>query len=124
MYRQVALGNDLSGGTHGVSQALSLSEGLTNLSTRTFGEYKRLAPLKPKWVRTWTVELESGYLRPIEAIIVKVTRAVAAADGRRVARAVDVQREDIARHLPVLRDCDARVVAAAASFAADRKSVV
>eukprot|EP00854_Cymbomonas_tetramitiformis_P002072 gene2072-2769_t len=91
-FSQLLLGEDRSGGRHGRSPALAISNAITNLAAATFGDLRRLAPLSQLNRAKWERELQ-WLLSPCEEIVERVPSTVLLA----------VQRSDLHLYLPLLR---------------------
>ncbi|KAK4364812.1 hypothetical protein RND71_016170 [Anisodus tanguticus] len=57
-FAKLLLGEDVTGGTKGVSAALALSNAITNLAASVFGELWKLEPLAEDGKRKWKREME------------------------------------------------------------------
>jgi hypothetical protein len=57
-FARLLLGDDLSGGSRGVSPALAISNAVTNLASAVFGDVYTLEPLRPDKELLWTREID------------------------------------------------------------------
>lgn len=68
-FAKLLLGEDMSGGSKGVSSALALSNAITNLSASAFGELRRLEPISEDRKERWRREI--GWLLSVTDHIVE-----------------------------------------------------
>lgn len=68
-FAKLLLGEDMSGGSKGVSSALALSNAITNLSASAFGELRRLEPISEDRKEQWRREI--GWLLSVTDHIVE-----------------------------------------------------
>ncbi|KAK3262731.1 hypothetical protein CYMTET_28427 [Cymbomonas tetramitiformis] len=101
-FSQLLLGEDRSGGRHGRSPALAISNAITNLAAATFGDLRRLAPLSQLNRAKWERELQ-WLLSPCEEIVERVPSTVRTPGGIECEVLLAVQRSDLHLYLPLLR---------------------
>ena len=99
------LGGDTSGGQAGTHAALTLSNAITNLSVGCWSQIGELEPLAAATLAKWRQQIR-WYLAPLEHIVVKREASRTLSDGSVVEVMEDALREDIATHLPLLREAD------------------
>lgn len=109
-FSRLLLGEDMSGGAHSHTSALSISNAITNLAVATFGEVKELAAPRDASVDKWTREL-SWLLAPCDEIVVREPATRERDDGTQVEIMVDRMRGDLRTGLPELARLDKEVLA-------------
>ncbi|XP_072962038.1 rop guanine nucleotide exchange factor 14-like isoform X2 [Typha angustifolia] len=108
-FTKLLLGEDVSGGSKGISTALAISKAITNLSATVFGELWKLEPLceakKSKWQR------EMGWLlSPINYMIELVPAKQNGNNGRMLEIMTPKARADVHMNLPALQKLDSMLI--------------
>eukprot|EP01018_Ginkgo_biloba_P004918 Gb_24552 [translate_table: standard] len=108
-FAKLLLGEDMSGGSKGVSTALALSNAITNLSASVFGELWRLEPLAEERKSKWCREMD-WLLSPANYMVELVPAKQSYANGRSIEIMTPRPRSDIHMNLPALRKLDAMLI--------------
>ncbi|CAN8300674.1 unnamed protein product [Cochlearia groenlandica] len=104
-FAKLLLGDDMSGGSEGVTSALALSNAITNLSDSMFGEHMKLQPMYPETKEIWRKEM-NWLLSVIDHIVQFVPSKQLSKNGTFTEIMVTKQRDDLLTHIPVLRKLD------------------
>ncbi|KAI5073366.1 hypothetical protein GOP47_0011379 [Adiantum capillus-veneris] len=114
-FAKLLLGEDLSGGSKGVSSALAISNAITNLSASIFGELWRLEPMAAERKARWHREM--GWLLSVSDHIVEFVPSVQTLpDGTATEVMVTKTRSDLHMNLPALRKLDTMLLEGLDSF--------
>ncbi|KAH7296481.1 hypothetical protein KP509_26G024600 [Ceratopteris richardii] len=114
-FSKLLLGEDMSGGSKGVSSALAISNAITNLSVSVFGELWRLEPLSAERKSLWKREM--GWLLSVADYIVELVPSwQTLPDGSEFEIMVSKQRSDLHLNLPALKKLDAMLLETLDSF--------
>ncbi|XP_057857589.1 rop guanine nucleotide exchange factor 14 isoform X2 [Cryptomeria japonica] len=108
-FAKLLLGEDMSGGSKGVSTALALSNAITNLSASVFGELWRLEPLAEERKAKWCREMD-WLLSPANFMVELVPARQSYSNGRSIEIMTPRPRSDIHINLPALRKLDAMLI--------------
>ncbi|KAH9298613.1 hypothetical protein KI387_030295, partial [Taxus chinensis] len=108
-FAKLLLGEDMSGGSKGVSTALALSNAVTNLSASVFGELWRLEPLAEERKAKWCREMD-WLLSPANYMVELVPARQSYSNGRSIEIMTPRPRSDIHINLPALRKLDAMLI--------------
>eukprot|EP00897_Mesotaenium_endlicherianum_P004370 jgi/Mesen1/3961/ME000021S03484 len=104
-FAKLLLGEDMSGGSKGVCQALAISNAITNLAASVFGERWKLTPLAAERKHVWRREME--WLLCVSDYIVELVPGVQkSSDGTLREVMLTKQRADLLSSLPALRKLD------------------
>lgn len=114
-FSKLLLGEDMSGGSKGVSSALAISNAITNLSASVFGELWRLEPLPEERKALWRREME-WLLSVADHIVELIPSWQTLPDGSRFEVMVNRPRSDIHVNLPALRKLDAMLLESLDAF--------
>ncbi|MCO5607528.1 hypothetical protein L7F22_061725 [Adiantum nelumboides] len=114
-FAKLLLGEDLSGGSKGVSSALAISNAITNLAASIFGELWRLEPMAADRKKRWHREM--GWLLSVSDHIVEFVPSVQTLpDGNTTEVMVTKTRSDLHMNLPALRKLDTMLLEVLDSF--------
>ncbi|KAJ8539644.1 hypothetical protein K7X08_013896 [Anisodus acutangulus] len=108
-FAKLLLGEDVTGGSKGVSTALALSNAITNLAVSVFGELWKLEPLADEMKRKWRREID-WLLSPANHMIELVPARQSGSNGQRLEIMTPKARADIHMNLPALRKLDAMLL--------------
>lgn len=108
-FAKLLLGEDMSGGSKGVSTALALSNAITNLSASVFGELWRLEPLAEERKTKWCREMD-WLLSPANYMVELVPARQNYSNGGSIEIMTPRPRSDIHMNLPALRKLDAMLI--------------
>lgn len=108
-FAKLLLGEDMSGGSKGVSSALALSNAITNLSASIFGELWRLEPLASERKTMWRKETD-WLLSVTDYIVELVPSRQSSTDGTQMEIMVAKSRPDLQMNIPALRKLDAMLL--------------
>ncbi|CAE5967463.1 unnamed protein product [Arabidopsis arenosa] len=104
-FAKLLLGEDMSGGSKGVSSALALSNAITNLSASAFGELRRLEPISEDRKERWRREI--GWLLSVTDHIVEFSPTHQTnEDGSSMEVMTTKQRTDLVSNIPALKKLD------------------
>ncbi|EFH59240.1 hypothetical protein ARALYDRAFT_479067 [Arabidopsis lyrata subsp. lyrata] len=104
-FAKLLLGEDMSGGSKGVSSALALSNAITNLSASAFGELRRLEPISEDRKERWRREI--GWLLSVTDHIVEFSPTHHTnEDGSSMEVMTTKQRTDLVSNIPALKKLD------------------
>ncbi|KAJ8555281.1 hypothetical protein K7X08_012777 [Anisodus acutangulus] len=110
-FAKLLLGEDVTGGTKGVSAALALSNAITNLAASVFGELWKLEPLAEDGKRKWKREME-WLLSPANHMIELVPAKQNGSNGQKLEIMTPKARADIHMNLPALQKLDSMLLEA------------
>lgn len=108
-FSKLLLGEDMSGGSKGVSSALALSNAITNLSAAIFGDLWRLEPMAPERKTMWRKETD-WLLSVTDYIVELVPSRQCSVDGTQMEIMVTKARSDLQMNIPALRKLDAMLL--------------
>ncbi|CAL9221034.1 unnamed protein product [Arabidopsis halleri] len=104
-FAKLLLGEDMSGGSKGVSSALALSNAITNLSVSAFGELRRLEAISEDRKERWRREI--GWLLSVTDHIVEFSPTHQTnEDGSSMEVMTTKQRTDLVSNIPALKKLD------------------
>ncbi|KAJ4882455.1 Rop guanine nucleotide exchange factor 10 [Raphanus sativus] len=104
-FAKLLLGEDMSGGSQGVTSALALSNAITNLADSVFGEQMKLQPMYPETKKTWRKEMD-WLLSVVDHIVQFVPSKQMGKNGAFTEIMVTKQRDDLLLNIPALRKLD------------------
>lgn len=110
-FAHLLLGEDITGGSKGVSTALALSNGIKNLAASIFGELWKLEPLPEEKKDKWCRELD-WLLSPTNYMVELVPAKQNGANGRTLEIMTPKARADIHINLPALKKLDTMLIEA------------
>ncbi|MCD9639281.1 hypothetical protein HAX54_023689 [Datura stramonium] len=110
-FAKLLLGEDVTGGSKGVSTALALSNAITNLAASVFGELWKLEPLSEDGKRKWKREME-WLLSPTHHMIELVPAKQNGPNGQKLEIMTPKARADIHMNLPALQKLDSMLLEA------------
>ncbi|KAK4338136.1 hypothetical protein RND71_042623 [Anisodus tanguticus] len=110
-FAKLLLGEDVTGGSKGVSAALALSNAITNLAASVFGELWKLEPLSEDGKRKWKREME-WFLSPTNHMIELVPAKQNGSNGQKLEIMTPKARADIHMNLPALQKLDSMLLEA------------
>ncbi|CAN4095573.1 unnamed protein product [Withania somnifera] len=108
-FAKLLLGEDVTGGSKGISTALALSNAITNLAACVFGELWKLEPLAEEQKRKWRTEMD-WLLSPTNHMIELVPSKQSGSNGQRLEIMTPKARADIHMNLPALRKLDSMLL--------------
>ncbi|XP_039141750.1 rop guanine nucleotide exchange factor 14-like isoform X3 [Dioscorea cayenensis subsp. rotundata] len=110
-FAKLLLGEDVSGGTRGISTALALSNAIINLSACVFGELWKLEPLSEERKKRWRREMD-WLLSPINYMVELVPAKQNGVNGRMLEVEVMTSkaRSDVHVSLPALQKLDTMLI--------------
>ncbi|XP_055812446.1 rop guanine nucleotide exchange factor 14-like isoform X2 [Solanum dulcamara] len=108
-FAKLLLGEDVTGGSKGISTALALSNAITNLAASVFGELWKLEPLAEERKRKWRTEMD-WLLSPTNHMIELVPARQSGSNGQRFEIMTPKVRADIHMNLPALRKLDSMLL--------------
>ncbi|KAM0934037.1 putative PRONE domain, Rop guanine nucleotide exchange factor [Dioscorea sansibarensis] len=108
-FAKLLLGEDVSGGTRGISTALALSNAIINLSACVFGELWKLEPLSEERKKRWRREME-WLLSPINYMVELVPAKQNGANGHMLEVMTSKARSDVHVSLPALQKLDTMLI--------------
>ncbi|XP_060173672.1 rop guanine nucleotide exchange factor 14-like isoform X3 [Lycium barbarum] len=88
IFAKLLLGEDVTGGSKGISSALALSNAITNLAASVFGELWKLEPLAEERKRKWRREMD-WLLSPTNHMIELVPARQRGSNGQRLEEILD-----------------------------------
>ncbi|OAP05136.1 ROPGEF13 [Arabidopsis thaliana] len=104
-FAKLLLGEDMSGGSKGVSSALALSNAITNLAASAFGEIRRLEAISEDKKERWRREI--GWLLSVTDHIVEFSPTHQTnEDGSSMEVMTTKQRTDLVSNIPSLKKLD------------------
>ncbi|KAL2544404.1 Rop guanine nucleotide exchange factor 14 [Forsythia ovata] len=104
-FAKLLLGEDITGGSKGVSAALALSNAITNLGASVFGELWKLEPLQEERKSKWQTEM-NWLLSPTNYMVELVPAKQDGVNGRTMEIMTPKARSDIHMNLPALQKLD------------------
>lgn len=108
-FAKLLLGDDVSGGTKGLSTALALSNAITNLAAEVFGEMWKLVPLPKESKIKWKRE-KDWLLSPANYMVQLVPAKQSGANGATMEIMIPKARMDINMNLPALQKLDSMLI--------------
>ncbi|KAJ0970949.1 hypothetical protein J5N97_018908 [Dioscorea zingiberensis] len=108
-FAKLLLGEDVSGGAHGISTALALSNAITNLSVSVFGELWKLEPLSEERKSRWRREID-WLLFPTNYMVELVPAKQNGANGRMLEIMTTKARPDVHVNIPALQKLDSMLI--------------
>ncbi|KAL0330983.1 UNVERIFIED_CONTAM: Rop guanine nucleotide exchange factor 14 [Sesamum angustifolium] len=108
-FAKLLLGEDITGGTKGVSTALALSNAITNLAASVFGELWKLEPLPEERKIKWKREMD-WLLSPTNHMVELVPAKQNGTNGRTLEIMTPKARADVHMNLPALRKLDSMLI--------------
>ncbi|KAK6772964.1 hypothetical protein RDI58_028202 [Solanum bulbocastanum] len=108
-FAKLLLGEDVTGGSKGVSTALALSHAITNLAASVFGELWKLEPLAEERKMKWRTEMD-WLLSPTNHMIELVPARQSGSNGQSLEIMTPKVRADIHMNLPALRKLDSMLL--------------
>ncbi|KAL0312320.1 UNVERIFIED_CONTAM: Rop guanine nucleotide exchange factor 14 [Sesamum radiatum] len=108
-FAKLLLGEDITGGTKGVSTALALSNAITNLAASVFGELWKLEPLPEERKVKWQREMD-WLLSPTNHMVELVPAKQNGTNGRTLEIMTPKARADVHMNLPALRKLDSMLI--------------
>ncbi|RDX69538.1 Rop guanine nucleotide exchange factor 14 [Mucuna pruriens] len=110
-FSKLLLGEDVTGGTKGLSTALVLSNAITNLAVTVFGELWKLEPLSEERKRKWQREMD-WLLSPTNYMVELVPAKQSSSNGGIFEIMTPKARADIHMNLPALQKLDSMLIEA------------
>ncbi|CAI9784697.1 unnamed protein product [Fraxinus pennsylvanica] len=104
-FAKLLLGEDITGGSKGVSAALALSKAIMNLGASVFGELWKLEPLPEERKSKWQREM-NWLLSPTNYMVELVPAKQNGVNGRTMEIMTSKARSDIHMNLPALQKLD------------------
>ncbi|KAF5749117.1 hypothetical protein HS088_TW04G01079 [Tripterygium wilfordii] len=108
-FAKLLLGEDITGGSKGLSTALALSNAITNLAASVFGELWKLEPLSQEMKKKWKREMD-WLLSPTNHMIELVPAKQNGANGRILEIMTPKARADVQMNLPALKKLDSMLI--------------
>ncbi|KAK4435606.1 Rop guanine nucleotide exchange factor 14 [Sesamum alatum] len=108
-FAKLLLGEDVTGGTKGVSTALALSNAITSLAASVFGELWKLEPLPVERKSKWRTEMD-WLLSPTNHMVELVPAKQNGTNGRTLEIMTPKARADVHMNLPALRKLDSMLI--------------
>ncbi|XP_011082167.1 rop guanine nucleotide exchange factor 14 [Sesamum indicum] len=108
-FAKLLLGEDITGGTKGVSTALALSNAISNLAASVFGELWKLEPLPEERKIKWQREMD-WLLSPTNHMVELVPAKQNGTNGRTLEIMTPKARADVHMNLPALRKLDSMLI--------------
>lgn len=108
-FAKLLLGEDITGGSKGVSTALAISNAITNLAASVFGELWKLEPLPEERKNKWQREMD-WLLSPTNYMIELVPAKQSGTNGRTLEIMTPKARADIHMNLPALQKLDSMLL--------------
>ncbi|KAE9596859.1 putative PRONE domain-containing protein [Lupinus albus] len=110
-FAKLMLGEDVTGGTKGVSTAFALSNAITSLAVTVFGELWKLEPLSEERKSKWRREMD-WLLSPTNYMVELVPAKQSGANGGMFEIMTPKARADIHMNLPALQKLDSMLIEA------------
>ncbi|CAJ1930854.1 unnamed protein product [Sphenostylis stenocarpa] len=110
-FSKLLLGEDVTGGSKGLSTALALSNAITNLAVTVFGELWKLEPLSEESKRKWQREMD-WLLSPTNFMVELVPAKQSSSNGGIFEIMTSKARADIHMNLPALQKLDSMLIEA------------
>lgn len=108
-FAKLLLGEDITGGSKGVSTALAISNAITNLAASVFGELWKLEPLPEERKKKWEREMD-WLLSPTNYMIELVPAKQNGSNGSTLEIMTPKARADIHMNLPALQKLDSMLL--------------
>ncbi|KAF8380837.1 hypothetical protein HHK36_028332 [Tetracentron sinense] len=108
-FAKLLLGEDVTGGSKGLTTALALSTAITNLAASVFGELWKLEPLSEERKSKWRIEMD-WLLSPANYMVELVPAKQNGANGRSLEIMTPKARPDIHMNLPALHKLDSMLI--------------
>lgn len=108
-YAKLLLGEDVTGGSKGISTALAISHAITSLAASVFGELWKLEPLGEERKSVWRREMD-WLLSPIDYMVELVPAKQTGIDGGTVEIMIPKARGDVHMNLPALQKLDSMLI--------------
>lgn len=108
-FSKLLLGEDVTGGTKGISTASALSNAITNLAASVFGELWKLEPLPEERKNKWLREMD-WFLSPTNYMVQLVPAKQNGANGGTLEIMTPQARADIHVNLPALQKLDSMLI--------------
>ncbi|CAN1143969.1 Rop guanine nucleotide exchange factor 14 [Linum perenne] len=108
-FAKLLLGEDVTGGSNGISAALALSNAITSLAASVFGEMWKLEPLPEQSKNKWRREMD-WLLSPTNYMVELVPAKQNGVNGRTLEIMTPKARADIHVNLPALRKLDSMLI--------------
>ncbi|GAB4857964.1 hypothetical protein Ancab_015869 [Ancistrocladus abbreviatus] len=108
-FAKLLLGEDVTGGRKGVTTAVALSNGITNLATSVFGELWKLEPLPEEKKTKWRKEMD-WFLSPANHMVQLVPAKQCDANGHSFEIMTPKARADVHMNLPALQKLDSMLI--------------
>nr|GLL48763.1 rop guanine nucleotide exchange factor 14-like isoform X1 [Ipomoea trifida] len=108
-FSKLLLGEDMTGGSNGLSTALALSNAISSLSASVFGELWKLEPLSEEKKRKWQQEME-WFLSPTNYMVELVPATQNGNNGSTFEIMTPKARPDIQMNLPALQKLDTMLI--------------
>nr|GLL18077.1 rop guanine nucleotide exchange factor 14-like [Ipomoea trifida]GMC47803.1 rop guanine nucleotide exchange factor 14 [Ipomoea batatas]GMC54132.1 rop guanine nucleotide exchange factor 14 [Ipomoea batatas]GMC55980.1 rop guanine nucleotide exchange factor 14 [Ipomoea batatas]GMC60786.1 rop guanine nucleotide exchange factor 14 [Ipomoea batatas] len=108
-FSKLLLGEDMTGGSKGVSTALAMSNAISNLAANVFGEMLKLEPLSEENKRKWQTEMD-WLLSPTKYMVELVPARQSGANGITFEIMTSQVRQDIHMNLPALQKLDSMLI--------------
>ncbi|XP_028755951.1 rop guanine nucleotide exchange factor 14 [Neltuma alba] len=110
-FAKLLLGEDVTGGTKGLSTSLALSNAITNLAATIFGELWKLEPLSEERKSKWRREMD-WLLSPTNYMVELVPAKQSGANGGMFEIMTPKARADVHMNLPALQKLDSMLIEA------------
>ncbi|CAI0410305.1 unnamed protein product [Linum tenue] len=108
-FAKLLLGEDITGGSKGLTAALALSNAITSLAASVFGELWKLEPLPEERKNKWRREMD-WLLSPTNYMVELVPAKQNGANGRTMEIMTPRARADIHMNLPALTKLDSMLI--------------
>ncbi|KAL8170522.1 hypothetical protein V2J09_022326 [Rumex salicifolius] len=108
-FSKLLLGDDVTGGTKGVSPAVALSNAVINLAASVFGELWKLEPVPEEAKNRWRKEMD-WLLSPTNYIVDLVPAKQCGSNGHVFEIMTPKVRADVHLNLPALRKLDSMLI--------------
>ncbi|KAF7829118.1 rop guanine nucleotide exchange factor 14-like [Senna tora] len=108
-FAKLLLGEDVTGGTKGLSTSIALSNAINNLAATIFGELWKLEPLSEERKRNWRREMD-WLLSPTNYMVELVPAKQNGANGGIFEIMTPKARADIHMNLPALQKLDSMLI--------------
>ncbi|GAB4834850.1 hypothetical protein Ancab_033119 [Ancistrocladus abbreviatus] len=108
-FAKLLLGADVTGGCKGVTTALALSNGITNLAASVFGELWKLEPLPEEKKAMWRKEMD-WFLSPANHMVELVPAKQSGTNGCSFEIMTPKARTDVHMNLPALQKLDSMLI--------------
>ncbi|CAN0880217.1 Rop guanine nucleotide exchange factor 14, partial [Linum grandiflorum] len=108
-FAKLLLGEDITGGSKGITAALALSNAITSLAASVFGEMWKLEPLPEEKKNKWRREMD-WLLSPTNYMVELVPAKQNGVNGRTLEIMTPKARADIHMNLPALTKLDSMLI--------------